>query len=765
MKPPRLLPVVSALLLCSQLHLRAQDQNDPESATRSGEKDSTSLEQALPSMDEKEMEAAWNSAEGRALHATWEREGWRFTPAVKAAYLTFARAAALRELASEKIILPADFLKWVDADPVVAATVYGARHDPAAVLVILRSLELDLGVEEVRHKHTQLALAMAVVHSRTDEPSGKKKQLAPATGLGISLAARPLLKLQIPGNPLKPVDTHPKDRPLDLNDHIVNFFEGRTVEVTGKGGKKGEPAPVKTVPMAACDVLADPKLQAEFNAYMKAHGQNVEVHCGDHVVARNSTAAVKGPDAKGILEAFQLFKTAYEEKGLLPARRDAMPTLAETCAWLIRNDPAAAMPEGVKRKWDHWPLFPLDAPWPVLTYLAQNRQPLRECEDIFTRYRDKGEFHGYGEYIGPIAQQFNFQSARRLAPYDYSYGTFQMMLKDGGVCGTMANIQSRSELALGIPSTTAGQPGHCALVSMRYDAKDKTSSLAGSQFVTAGPSGTTPHLPWVFGDDSTRRPMIYPMSTTYAVNHGVQPFLDSSMAWKMCVTLPAADRTAHGLALLQSGIGLDPYNLLLVDTACADLATPQALADFSDGMERLLAAPDKRPKELYNETVLDRLCARLAKLPLPTDKALLSRLADLTEKAGDATAWQKIQTALHGAPAVQATLLDQLKAGVAGQRTPEGTDVLAKRIQALAAALPKSTARTTWVDALLIAITGHETYTVKKKSKPDPCAAVILKLAGKSAEAAAREAARAKEQSDAASRDLSKDKDAPAEVR
>lgn len=713
----------------------------------------------------------WNTAEGKAFHAVWEKEGHRFTPAVKAAYLALAKAETLRELTATGRHLPADFLAWVDGDPVVAATVYGARHNPADVLTVLRSLELDLGTEEVRHKHTQLALAMAVVHSVGDsspeEGKGRKgnRKSAPSEGLGVSLAPRPLLKLQVPGNPLEPVNTHPTDRPLDVNDHIVNFFEGRTVEVEAKAGKKAKgAAPVpetKTLPMAACDVIADPRLQEEFNAYMKAHGQDVRIDCGDHVVSRNSKAAVKGPQGKGVLEAFRLFKSAYEAKGLLPARRDREPTLAETFAWLVRND-GTPLPDGVKRKWDRWPIFPLNAPWPVLTYLAQWRQPLRESEDLFARYRDKGEFHGYGEYIGPIAQQFDFQSARRLSPYPFAYGTFQMMLKDGGVCGTMANMQTRSELALGIPSTTAGQPGHCALVSMRYSPVDKTYALVGSQFVTGGPEKTTPHLPWVFASDTGRRPMIYPMTTAFAVNHGVQSFLDSSIAWKLCRQLPEADRRTHGLTLLQSALALNPYNFLLVDSARELITTPEALLTFSDGFDKLLAAenqPGCPNGGLYRETVHEQLGKRLADLPVPSDKAILSRLADLTEKGENGEAWQKFQTALHGVEAVRSRLLDQLKSGVAGGRTAAGTMILANRIQAVVRASPKSSAKAAWISALQAAISGNETFTTgrRKKVVTDPSAAVILKAAGKRAQAAAREAARAKAEVEDASRDLSKE--------
>lgn len=114
------------------------------------------------------------------------------------------------------------------------------------MLTVLRSLEIDLGREEIREKRTQLELAMAAVHSVGDTKSEGKLNAkavnwnAPIEDLGLSLSPRPLLQLRGPGNPVKPVNTHPTDRPLDANDHIVNFFEGRTVEVAVKAPKSAK---------------------------------------------------------------------------------------------------------------------------------------------------------------------------------------------------------------------------------------------------------------------------------------------------------------------------------------------------------------------------------------------------------------------------------------------------------------------------------------------------------------------------------------------
>jgi hypothetical protein len=155
---------------------------------------------------------------------------------------------------------------------------------------------------------------------------------------------------------------------------------------------------------------------------------------------------------KRIAAAHELFQAAYRATGRMPAERDAAPTPAESMAWFIRNDRWDFPPE--VRAARAWPRFPLNAPWPVLLMLAADDQPLREREEIWAKFRDTGEMRTYGEYIGDIAQQFDMQSARRVAPIAFSYGSIQMMWKDGGVCGTMGNIGARTNRIVGFPDVS-----------------------------------------------------------------------------------------------------------------------------------------------------------------------------------------------------------------------------------------------------------------------------------------------------------------------
>jgi hypothetical protein len=301
-----------------------------------------------------------------AVVAMWGKAKHHFTPEVKAAYLAFAKAEAVRDLAKARHSLPVDLTAWVDSDPAVASTVYGVqRGRPAQVLAALRSLELDLGAEEVRQKHTQLALAIAVV----DAPFVEMATMA-CPERGISLAPRTTkFQLKIPPSPLRKVNTHPTGRPLDMNDHIINFFEGRTITedrvvprtVNGKKVATTETTEKWTHPLEACDVIASAALQREFNAYMKEHGQRVAVNCGNQVLTRDSRTR-PASHQKEITAAFNLFLDAYKAKGLFPKAPDRPSTSSQSAAYLLRND-AFRFPAGDTRV---WPRFPLTAPWPVL---------------------------------------------------------------------------------------------------------------------------------------------------------------------------------------------------------------------------------------------------------------------------------------------------------------------------------------------------------------------------------------------------------------
>jgi len=584
-------------------------------------------------------------------------ENFKVTPKLRKAFLDYARKHAVADLQAKGISLPKDFLEWVGSDMEVATGVYAAHHKPEDVLLWLYSLRLDLGKTKLE-KYRQLALAAALVSAKE--------------GMAADIQPREPLKLVIPGDPRTPVDTKDPNRKHGMNDHIINFLNEHTIEeevaVDSKGvpelkynkqgvailpakGQKPKKAGVTkklTRTLYAADVLASSGLQSKFNAYMKSKGHDVQIDCGDRVIHWNSRAMVHGEQYKKINDAYLLFRRAYEAKGLLPAKRDAFPSPAERCAYLIRNFEYTFPPElQAQRK---WPRFPLTAPWPLLTMLAADRQPLREREERWVAFRDHGELHLYGEYIHGIAQQHAMQSARRLKPYLFSYATVQMMLKDGGVCGTMASISARGHATLGIPATQATQPGHCAMVAFRYDPKNNTYRCEGGQYATGGDDKTGPFTPWPFEHEFKRigrtggyeisfhhiKPMVYHQSLAWGVNRGFPPYLDGTVAFAIFRLLPEDQRRMHGTKLLESGLALNPYNFLLLDAAQAAAATPQEQMrlwkTFVASLKSAAGKPGCPTEGLYTATVKSRTFNRIASQPVPKDKKSVGEILAFLEK-------------------------------------------------------------------------------------------------------------------------------------
>ena len=547
-------------------------------------------------------------------------------------YVAAARTRTLDECKAKGIVLPKDFLAWIDRDPVLRASVYGCRNNPLPVLLALRSLEIDLGEKTVRTDYPQLALAFAIQDSyakRTPKAGGwNDADGAVAPDSLPDVSPRAPLVLNIPGDPRVPVDTKDSKRTLDRDDSIVNFLEDHApievdvkaqelppLEYDSKGIAKPRGQAVEVTrkmarPLVAADVIASAGLQREFNAYMEAHGQSVRLECGDGAVGWNSTDAVNDDELrKRIAAAHEMFQAAYRAKGRMPAERDAAPTPSESMAWFIRND-RWKFPDDVRAA-RAWPRFPLNAPWPVLLMLAADDQPLREREEIWAKFRDTGEMRTYGEYIGDIAQQFDMQSARRLSPFPYSYGSIQMMWKDGGVCGTMGNIGARTERICGVPASTAGQPGHCAMVQMDFDAKTRTYTCKGGQYATGGDEVTGVHAGWNYDDKGGRRPMIFHQTVAWGANVGLESLVDTMVMRRAWDALPAEQRAKDCGKFLAAGLARNPYAMTVVEAAFADAPDAKTaksmLDDFNAALDKA-GVPAERA--LYRDTVRGMVQAR-----------------------------------------------------------------------------------------------------------------------------------------------------------
>jgi hypothetical protein len=587
-----------------------------------------------------------NIPEGADVLRTLQSGGYKFTTAMMHSYMRYAKAKARAELKESQRELPEEFMRWVESDPERMLAVYCCRAEAARVLVMLRSLELDLGKEDARSpKFNQLVLATAIACANQAEI--------------VDLKDRKPLTLTIPTDPRVRVNTKDPKRTLDKYDHIINFLEDHE---PGKGDlaggltwalpeivaghrdsvslpsstKKPEysldhkiPATTKRTLIAA-DVFASAKLQAEFNDYMKAKGfADVKIDCGDKVIFAGLIDAVKGPHAGGILEAYRLFKKAYELKGRLAVREKAA-TAYERCAYIIRNEKKTIV--GPKKA--HLPSFPINAPWPMLMFLAAEGQPLREREEILERFKKTGQFICYGEYTGPIAQQGDYLTARRLAPFAFGDNSYQQILKDGGVCGRMANMERACENTAGVPSSTAGQPGHCAGIHAYFDAKSRKYGYSGYQYVTGGDDLTNPHVGWLFMDIDSGRPMTWHQASAYATNLGMKSFLESMAAYQIYRLIPSEVKEERpALGFPASAITVNPYNVAIAQLAFATGESDETLKLW-DTFEAAVKSSSKKAgnrNDLYLRAVRGPMVDRLSKLPAPKDAALAAKLEKFKE--------------------------------------------------------------------------------------------------------------------------------------
>ena len=532
------------------------------------------------------------------------------------AHVAATRSATLRECDERNIRLPADFLAWVDGDRDARRAIYGSWSDPLRSLLALRALEIDLGPFTVRDRSKQLALAFAVQAGqprRRDASRWNDGDREGAVAVMPDVSARDPLVLHIPTWAQTDGVRAPNGQ-RSVHEAVVDFLEScPEIEVEmlvdqwppleyddkgiakPRGGPTQEKKLVRRRPVGA-DVIASAKLQQAFNEWMTAHGHpDVQIDCGDRVVYWLSTAAVHDESRRaGIRAAYDLFHDAYRATGRMPARRDPPPTPSESMAWFIRNN---AHEFGAQAASRGWPLFPLDAPWPLLLMLADDDQPLREREQIWVQFRETGVARFYGEYIGDIAQQFDMQSARRVSPFPFSYGSIQMMWKDGGVCGTMGNIGARTHRILGEPASTAGQPGHCARVVLRRDATSGRYSWVGEQYATGGDEVTTVHSRWDMDGKGLMRKVAFHQSTAWGVSADREGWLDAMVlasAMRARSGRDAEAATEATSALLKAALDSSPYALAAVGHAI-DAARD---ADAVRAVERDFAeqSKDRMPK-------------------------------------------------------------------------------------------------------------------------------------------------------------------------
>jgi hypothetical protein len=671
-----------------------------------------------------------------------------------ARYVVDARKQTLATCRERGFELPPDFLAWIDRDPARKASVYGCRADPLPVLLALRSLEIDLGEEVVRRDHPQLAIAFAIADSYAsprrkasgwnDGDTGVPGEVLP------DISPRPRLALDCPGDPRVLVDTKNSSRELDVFDHVINFLEDHpAIEVEieikelppleyddqGVAKKRGKAVKVtKTMErgLVGADVIASANLQREFNAYMAANGHpEITLDCGDRVVHQRSKQAVKDKAVRASIKAaHDLFHDAYRAKGRMPQERDAAPTASESMAWFIRNNRHDFA--GTDRV---WPRFPLDAPWPILMMLAADDQPLREREEIWTKYRDQGEFRTYGEYIGGIAQQFDMQSARRVAPFPFSYGSIQMMWKDGGVCGTMGNIGARTYRICGVPASTAGQPGHCAIVVMEHDPVTGLFRCRGGQYATGGDEVTTVHAGWNYDDRGGRRAMVFHQSVAWAVNHDAGAFIDAMVLRRAWDDLDESQRSRQCVRLMNATLDRNPFAMPLIEAAISAAPDAMTAVEVLDAFESGFEPHATKEFELYRRTVRNLAHARIRALPSPQTQKANERLLEELDRQGceDARLLARCWKDLGGE-----VFLEECRTATVAYLDAAGRTKVKRMPQRFAGTLrdwgrsvKSGRQRKAWAESLLPVFAGRELLVIGRKTSVDPAFAVLCKFAGR----------------------------------
>ena len=600
---------------------------------------------------------------------------YRFTPDVRSTFLAHRKAQALKTLAERGIELPKPVLAWVDLTPEAASTIYGIRHGtPAQALVLLTSLAWDLGASDLKDFRP---LALAVVALYAPDVDLSDPEALPY----VSLKPRKPVLSTIPETTLAKVDTHPKDRPLDINDHIINFMEEE--EVLRNGKVVAVEAREKHI--RACDIVASKALQTEFNTYMQRKVKDFKpLACGESLHWKYGGVSWRLPERKELGRAYDLFLEAYTAKGRLPKKRDPMPTPVEWAIYHIGNA------KSEERK------ATLPDVWPYAMYLIMRPQPLREAEFAWDEKARGLRPRRYIEYVGKVAQDPPMLKLRRMTPFDYAYGALAMMRKDGGVCGTHTSTSLLAGSALGLPMINCASPGHSF-----------PATLGWKDGVYSAPSARV-GVKWYFGADKPEgisNDANKLTSLAAAMSWGLQDFLDSQLGWTLCLQLPDDLRAQHGYTLMKSALLQNPYNVSLARALLQTAGTTEELISlWEDFQGAVLSAKEKtgciQDGRIVGE-VWDTIGKKLEAQPIPEDPALRDRVyATLCQKGCSPKLRAQYEAEIKGVDAVLMAATSDLTTHLDSFfRSDAGCKTMAARVQAAVDMVEDANRRHSWLNA------------------------------------------------------------------
>jgi hypothetical protein len=310
-----------------------------------------------------------------------------------------------------------------------------------------------------------------------------------------------------------------------------------------------------------------------------------------------------------------------------------------------------------------------------------------------------------------------------------------MMWKDGGVCGTMGNIGSRTHRIVGQPASTAGQPGHCAIVFMEYDPKTKEFHCKGGQYATGGDEVTTVHAGWNYDDKGGRRPMVFHQSVAWGVNEGLPSFVESLAMVRAFDAMPAEERARECVPFVKAALAENAFALAAITSALESAPDARSALAIADACaDRFARTTDEGRHALYRSTVRDLAHARVAALPAPATPEETARLLAALEEQGCvngellARCWRGVGGDDEFVKRCKAEI-DAYLASPERGKDRRAAQRFAAEINGWAKTVARP-AKKRWAEQLLASFEGKETISVRGKEQVDPAVEALRRIAG-----------------------------------
>ena len=340
---------------------------------------------------------------------------------------------------------------------------------------------------------------------------------------------------------------------------------GRIGEILpGKGKKpvrkkKGLPPQIRTRALQALSAFLKEKKWTPLEGYKKKDLTSAFLESRGLLPGGSPAAKQK------FLQA--LLQEIFLREGKVPRRRDPFPSMAAYIRRLleIQRVKVAPFTTGRRKKTITWPMFPLEAPWPLLMPLSQPI-PLREQEYVWEKFQGKfgpkDRLHTYGPYV------HGGRFEEKLVPSSWNYHSYPALIRIGGVCGTMSSIAKFAYVSLGVPALKCGQPGHSCL--FRFAAAGKDRFFARLLQSVSSPYRTT--TSWLLGECRTYRarkgrrgPAVhfeYYAGLALAMDReGTGNYIFSRALVNLFTALPAPEKKNIGPKILEEACRLCPFDV------------------------------------------------------------------------------------------------------------------------------------------------------------------------------------------------------------